>query len=156
MKFASKLTVGTELDVDTLVEAKSDEIQRLLHSALFFARHFFSSFFSAIDRLSSLKPLPTYFITPSTSTQSHKLFFFFFLIFSTMNLKLSSNFFLLLFSFYLCLCLVLATKKMKKKIKGNKNGKKKDYKFFSYLIIHENFRGKQIRNLFFISYFIMI
>ena len=40
MKFASEFTVGAELDVDTLVEAKSYEIQRLLHCALFFARHF--------------------------------------------------------------------------------------------------------------------
>lgn len=36
VKFAAKLSVRTELDVDTLVEAKPYEIQRLLHSALFF------------------------------------------------------------------------------------------------------------------------
>lgn len=59
MKFAAKLTVGTELDVDALVEAESDEIQRLLHCALFFARHFSSSSLQSTTTI-PLKPLITF------------------------------------------------------------------------------------------------
>lgn len=39
MELATELPLGTELDVDTLVEAEPDQIQRLLHRALFLARH---------------------------------------------------------------------------------------------------------------------
>ena len=39
MEFAAEFTVGTELDVDALIQAESDEIQRLLHCAFFLARH---------------------------------------------------------------------------------------------------------------------
>lgn len=44
MKFSAKLSIGAELDVDALVEAEPDEIQRFLHRALFFARHLDLSF----------------------------------------------------------------------------------------------------------------
>lgn len=41
MKFATELAVGTKLDIDTLVEAETYEIERLLDCALFFCgRHF--------------------------------------------------------------------------------------------------------------------
>lgn len=36
MKFSTELAIGSELDVDALVEAKPDEIERLLHGALLF------------------------------------------------------------------------------------------------------------------------
>ena len=42
MEFAAEFTVRSELDVDALIEAESDEIQWLLHSAIFLARHFCS------------------------------------------------------------------------------------------------------------------
>ncbi|KAG6626014.1 hypothetical protein CIPAW_15G016700 [Carya illinoinensis] len=39
MEFSVEFTVGSELDIDALVEAKPNEIQRLLHCAIFLARH---------------------------------------------------------------------------------------------------------------------
>ena len=47
MEFAAKFTIRAELDVDTLVQAKSDEIQWLFYRTLFFACHSFSSFLSS-------------------------------------------------------------------------------------------------------------
>jgi hypothetical protein len=44
MEFAAEFTVGSELDVDALVETEPNEIQRLLHCAIILARH--SSFIS--------------------------------------------------------------------------------------------------------------
>lgn len=39
VELASELAIGAELDIDTLVEAEPYQVQRLLHSALFFTRH---------------------------------------------------------------------------------------------------------------------
>lgn len=56
MKLAAKLSVGTEFDVDALVEAEPYEIQRLLHRTLFLCRHsYFSLHFTS---LSLSLPLP--------------------------------------------------------------------------------------------------
>lgn len=39
VELAAELAVGAELDVDTLVEAETYQVQRLLHCDLFFTRH---------------------------------------------------------------------------------------------------------------------
>jgi len=39
VKFATKLSVRTKLDVDTFVKAEPNEIQRLLHRTLFLCSH---------------------------------------------------------------------------------------------------------------------
>lgn len=57
MELAAELAVGAELDVDALVEAEPDQIQRLLHRALFLARHLLLPLFllpSSSSRLSVL------------------------------------------------------------------------------------------------------
>jgi hypothetical protein len=68
MEFAAEFTVGSELDVDAFVEAEPNEIQRLLHCAIFLACH--SSFYFVVPLITLSRAVLSWVCYMRTSPDS--------------------------------------------------------------------------------------